>query len=97
MTSRLPLRAHPRPIRGLGHRLIDSPAARDLLRFGPWPLFWAAILVLSILVALLTRGMILTWDGWITVPTEPAAPVGNLHCGDYCGTDAGLITEPATP
>ncbi len=91
MTSSLPLALHPRPLRGLGHRLVDSPMAQDLTRFGWAPLFVAGMLVLALLVAVLTRGMILTWDGWITVPVEPTPPVVNTNCGDYCGTDAGLL------
>ncbi len=94
MTSRLPLRAHPRPLRGLGHRLIDSPAARDLLRFGPWPLIWAVMLVLALLVAVLTHGWLLTWDGWVEVPTEADYRPTPGHCGDHCGTDAGLLDTP---
>ena len=58
------------------------------------PLILAGVLVLALLVALLTRGLILTWDGWITVPQEATytpPPVVNTHCGDYCGSDAGLL------
>ncbi len=94
MTSRLPLRAHPRPLRGLTHRVIDSPAARDLLRFGPWPLIWAAMIVFSLLVAVLTHGWVLTWDGPIEVTPDSVYHPTPGHCGDYCGTDAGLLDTP---
>ncbi len=94
MTSRLPLSAHPRPLRGLAHRFADSPAYRDLTRHGWTPLVTAGMIVLSLLVALLTRGWILTWDGYIPVPAETTyelPPVVNTNCGDYCGTDSGLL------
>ncbi len=94
MTSRLPLTRHPRPLRGLGHRLVDSPLAQDLTRHGWTPLVLAGMLVVSLLVALLTRGWLLTWDGYVQVPTESVyepLPIVNENCGDYCGSDAGLL------
>ncbi len=94
MTSRLPLHLHPRPRQALLERLTASPAYQDLTRHGWAPLIVAAMLVLALLVAVLTRGLILTWDGWIVVPEEATytpPPVVNTHCGDYCGTDAGLL------
>ncbi len=94
MTSRLPLHLHPRPRQALLDRLTASPAYRDLTRYGWAPLIIAGMLVLALLVAALTRGLILTWDGWIVVPEEATytpPPVVNTNCGDYCGTDAGLL------
>ncbi len=94
MTSRLPLHLHPRPRQALLERLTASPAYQDLTRHGWAPLLLAAMLVISLVVALLTRGWILTWDGYVPVPADTTyelPPVVNTNCGDYCGTDAGLL------
>lgn len=48
-----------------------------------------ALAVLFIaLTVFITRDLYVTWDGVATIPDVPS-------CGDYCGTDAGLITGPA--
>lgn len=45
-----------------------------------------AIVLFAVIVNIVLQDYIVTWDGLMPV---------DGHCGDYCGTDAGLITEPA--
>lgn len=71
--TQIPLHLSPRPARTLIERHSHVITA-------------LVIIAVAVLVAVLTRGQIVTWHG-----VEPVVPeVGN--CGDYCGTDAGLIT-----
>lgn len=85
--SNLPARLSPSPVRTLGRRVTRSQLIADLSRHGWLPLWWALVLVLAVLVGLLSHGWVLTWDGYIPADL-PAVPA---NCGDYCGTDAGLL------
>ncbi len=90
-TRPLPLRLHPRPVRTFFSRLSDAgggPTLADDRYFIGVCVFF---LFLAVLTVWLSRGMYLGWDGLHEIPTEPPP-----SCGDYCGTDAGLITEPAS-
>lgn len=86
--TRLPLRFAPRPVRTLADRMRRSPLVRDIEHNGGWLALWCAfILVAALLVGLLTSHWVVTWD--------VVYNIDDLPCGDYCGGDAGLITEPA--
>lgn len=88
----LPVRLSPAPVRTLRRRVSRSQAVADLSRHGWLPLWVALVLVLALLVALLSSGWVLTWDGYVEVPSElPAVPADQTSCGNYCGTDAGLL------
>ena len=78
-SSRLPLHLSPRPLRSLRARLV-APAA------------WVLVFVLAFtVVGVITGGFTATraWMGGPELVTEVPS------CGDFCGTDAGLLV--ATP
>jgi len=87
--SNLPLHLSPRPVRATSARLRASQAADDLRRNGVLLGGCAAILALALLIGVLTEGWVMTWHGFI--PVEPLETVETVPCGDYCGTDAGLV------
>lgn len=83
----LPLRYSPRPVRTVYTRIRHSPLVRDIEHNGGWLAFWcAALLVIAFLIGALSAGYVVTTDGVYEIPTLPS-------CGDYCGSDAGLITQ----
>lgn len=88
--SNLPLHLSPRPVRATSARLRASQAA-DLRRNGVLLGGCAAILALALLIGVLTDGWVLTWGGFEPLPPLPAETVETVPCGNYCGTDAGLV------
>jgi len=79
----------PRPVRTLRRRIRRSGLYRDLHEDRHFIAACLLILVFAAGLALMTRGLVVTPEGVYRVPTELPS------CGDYCGTDAGLITTPA--
>lgn len=60
----IPARLSPRPLRTILRRLTRSPFVADLQVHG-----WLAGLLLAGLVAVLTRGEFVAWDGVHSIPT----------------------------
>ncbi len=87
--SSLPVRLSPRPVRTLTARIARSPFAREVASYGSFPFVCGLILIAAFLLGLCTSGSYVTWAGVYEIPAEMPS------CGDYCGSDAGLITEPA--
>lgn len=76
--TNLPLHLSPRPVRALVVRLAA-------------PVGWLLAFALTLAVAgLLTAGFADT-RAWLV---GPEASVEVPSCGDYCGTDAGLLDTP---
>ncbi len=79
--TRLPVRLSPRPLRAAVARIPADDRA--------FILGCILFAVLGLLVLWYTRAAYVTWTGVHEIPTELPS------CGDYCGTDAGLLPPDA--
>lgn len=90
MTSSRPLPVHlsPRPVRATIRRVAASQAAADLRRNWVFLLGTLTILMCAFLVGIASEGYVVTWHGFEPIPTPADI---TIPCGDFCGTDAGLL------
>ncbi len=90
MTSsrQLPRRISPRPVRATIRRVAASQAAADLRRNWVFLLGTLTILMCAFLVGIASEPSVVT-----SHPSYPLATPADITspCGDFCGTDAGLL------
>lgn len=70
MTPRLPVRCSPRPLRAALVRFLGSTSLRGSVQAAYTPAVMSALFLLTVLIAVATRGEFITWTGTHPIPTE---------------------------